>query len=203
MESLDLAGIPVVSVQGPQGGYRIKSGYRMDRQLLTVDDLFDIVTALSGIAASLGNRRIGATAEKMRSLLPQHDTGLFAESSRKLFIDFSMPGGPNCRPELLQTVERSVDEGRLLRLTYTNRRLGSAERIQEPMTVVFKWRSWYLFAYCRLREGYRLFRLSRIRNPELLAERFHRRGMTAEEYEAGPGAWDGLRRAGRRHRGCA
>jgi len=53
------------------------------------------------------------------------------------------------------------------------------------MTLVFTWRSWYLFAYCRAREGYRLFRVSRIRDPEILAGRFTRRDLSYERFSAG------------------
>jgi predicted DNA-binding transcriptional regulator YafY len=46
------------------------------------------------------------------------------------------------------------------------------ERTVEPMTLVFKWRSWYLFAFCKLRMDFRLFKISRIRDPEILAKAF-------------------------------
>lgn len=49
IEAICLAGIPIMSVQGPHGGYGIMETYKMDRQLVTVDDLFYIITALSGI----------------------------------------------------------------------------------------------------------------------------------------------------------
>jgi predicted DNA-binding transcriptional regulator YafY len=76
-------------------------------------------------------------------------------------------GGPDQR-SAFKTVQAAVDAARLLRIDYTNNRLERETRIVEPMTKVFKWRSWYLYAYCRLREDYRLFRISRIRSPEIL-----------------------------------
>jgi predicted DNA-binding transcriptional regulator YafY len=57
------------------------------------------------------------------------------------------------------------------------------------MTLVFRWRSWYLFAYRREKEDYRLFRLSRIWDPELLAQRFRRREKTIDEYPKENGTW--------------
>lgn len=35
-------------------------------------------------------------------------------------------------------------------------------RLAEPLALCYRWYDWYLLAYCRLREGYRLFRLRRI-----------------------------------------
>jgi predicted DNA-binding transcriptional regulator YafY len=118
----------------------------------------------------------------MKSLLSGRDEHIFAEKHQKLFVDFTMLSGMNRQPELFRTLERAVDEERLLRITYTNSKLECTERIVEPMTLVFKWRSWYLFAYCRGKADFRLFRLSRIRDPRILPQRFHRREEPVDEY---------------------
>ncbi len=182
MEAIDLAGIPVISVQGPSGGYGIMDGYKMDRRLVTVDDLFFIITALRGIEDSLDDRRIGDALEKMRGLLPSANDNGFKDREEKLHIDFSMLGGGPDQRRVFKTVQEAVNSGRLLKMDYTNNRLERESRIVEPMTIVFQWRSWYLFAYCRLREGYRLFRISRIREPKILDERFRRRNYGYEEF---------------------
>lgn len=182
MESIDLAGIPVVSVQGPCGGYGIMEGYKLDKRLVTEDDLFYIVTALRSIGDSLEDRRIDDAAEKVRGLLPAAGTAGFRSRTERLHIDFSMLGGGPEQRAAFKTVQTAVDSDRLLRIDYTNNRLRRESRIVEPMTIVFKWRSWYLYAYCRLREDYRLFRISRIKNPEPLGERFRRRPLGFEEF---------------------
>ncbi|UCF97573.1 MAG: YafY family transcriptional regulator [Spirochaetaceae bacterium] len=189
MEAIDLAGIPIMSVQGPHGGYGIIDSYKLDRQFVTVDDLFYIITSLSSIGSSLTNQKISATTEKMKSLISGRDERLLAEKHQKLFADFSMLSGPSRQPELLRAVERAVDENRLLQIEYTNNKLESSERIVEPMTLAFKWRSWYLYAYCRFKSDYRLFRLSRIRNPKILPQRFRRREKSIEEYLAHKEKW--------------
>jgi predicted DNA-binding transcriptional regulator YafY len=189
MDTINLAGIPIMSVQGPNGGYGVMDTYKMDRQLVTVDDLFYIITALSSIGSSLTNRRIEATMEKMKSLLPERDEPAFAERHQKLFVDFSFLGGTPNKPELYRAIEKAVEQERLLQITYTNNRLESTERVLEPMTIAFKWRSWYLFAYCRLRQDYRLFRFSRIREPRILNTRFRRRELNVDDYLASMDAW--------------
>jgi predicted DNA-binding transcriptional regulator YafY len=182
MEAIDLAGIPVVSVQGPYGGYGIMEGYKLDKRLVTEDDLFYIITALRSIGDSLGDRRIDDAAEKMRGLLPASGDAGFRSRGERLHIDFSMLGGGPDQRSAFKAVQAAVDADRLLQFGYTNNRLERETRIVEPMTIVFKWRSWYLYAYCRLREDYRLFRISRIRSPEILEERFRRRPLGFEEF---------------------
>jgi predicted DNA-binding transcriptional regulator YafY len=182
METIDLAGIPVISVQGPSGGYGIMEGYKLDRRLVTVDDLFFIITALRSIGDSLDDKRIDDALDKMRGLAPARKDGDLKDREEKLHIDFSMLGGGPDQRKVFKTVQTAVNAGRLLRMDYTNNRLERESRVVEPMTIVFQWRSWYLYAYCRLREDYRLFRISRIREPEILDGRFIRRALGFEAF---------------------
>lgn len=183
MEAINLAGIPVMSVQGPSGGYGIMDGFKLDRRLVSPDDLFYIVTALGGIAGTLDDGHIAGALEKVRGLLPRSgDEGLRRREER-LHVDFSALGGGPAQRDSFRVVQAAVEDGRLLEFEYTSNRLESTRRVVEPMTVVFKWRAWYLFGYCRLRGDYRLFRASRIRRPRMLSERFARRDKSFEEFQ--------------------
>lgn len=93
MEAIDLAGIPVVSIQGPRGGYGIMDTWKMDRQMVSPDDLYYITLALSSVADSLSDEKISDTLEKMKSLIPSRGSDFFAERNEKLSIDFRMLGG--------------------------------------------------------------------------------------------------------------
>lgn len=93
METIQAAGIPIYAIQGPHGGYGVVESYRMDRQLMSVEDFYYIVTALTSVASSLSDERIDGTLEKVKALLPERPLDLFAERDAKLSIDFSMLGG--------------------------------------------------------------------------------------------------------------
>ena len=43
------------------------------------------------------------------------------------------------------------------------------------MKLIYKGQAWYLYGYCRLKEDLRMFRISRIKDLELLNEGFIRR----------------------------
>lgn len=183
MESLELAGIPIVSIQGPSGGYSIMETYKMDRQLMSVDDLYYIITALKGIGTSIENSRLESTLEKMTGLTNLRDRNEIEERNEKLHIDFSMLGGNAEQRRVLNIVHEAVETNRLINFSYTNNKLESSIRTVEPMTIVFKWRAWYLFGYCRLKQDYRIFRASKIRNPEILAKVFKRRDRAFSDFE--------------------
>lgn len=204
IEAIDLAGIPIVAIQGPNGGYGIMETFKLDRRLVTVDELYFIVTALAGMQSSLADPRISGTLEKMKGLLPPGSAGFPSESRGKLSLDFSMlGGGPRIKP-VLRVLEKALEADRLVRFSYTSTKLETCERIVEPMTLVFKWRSWYLYGYCRFREDFRLFRVDRISAPEMLAGRFARRNKTFEEFTADSGGdvWGRTIRVKLRFDGC-
>ncbi len=182
MQAIELAGIPILSVQGPNGGYGIMSGYRMDRRFFSPDDLFYIITALSSIGGPISERKISNTVEKMKGLLSEREGAGFEEKHRRLYVDFSLLNGGERSKEIFSLVEKAIDEQRLLEIRYTSNKLKESTRVLEPMTIVFKWRSWYLFAFCRLREDYRLFRMSRLKEPRLLDSRFKRRETAVEGF---------------------
>ena len=63
---------------------------------------------------------------------------------------------------------------RRVRLRYRSARSGETERTVDPYSLLEREGCWYLFAYCRLREGPRLFRLDRVLGAETLEETFER-----------------------------
>ena len=184
MDTINLAGIPVMSIQGPNGGYSIMNTYKMDRQLMSIDDLYYIITALKGMSSSLEDKKIDDTIEKITGLVPSVDSEPFHDRSEKLKIDFSMLGGNIDQRRVLSEIQKAVESNRLINFSYTNNRLESSTRTVEPMTIVFKWRAWYLYGFCRLKQNYRIFRASKIHNPEILAKTFKRRDKSFDEFES-------------------
>ena len=71
---------------------------------------------------------------------------------------------------------RAADGGRLRRaLTYVDREGAASRRAVEPHLLIYKQNIWYLYAWCRKRESFRLFRAGRIRGARDTGERFERR----------------------------
>ena len=64
---------------------------------------------------------------------------------------------------------------RLISFEYFDLFNNKTERKVEPYRTIFKGASWYLFAFCHLRNDYRLFRIGRLFNPEILDQHFNDR----------------------------
>jgi predicted DNA-binding transcriptional regulator YafY len=58
IEAINLAGIPVVTYQGANGGISIAEGYRLDKSVLTEDEMSTIISTLNGIATTMPDKKL-------------------------------------------------------------------------------------------------------------------------------------------------
>jgi predicted DNA-binding transcriptional regulator YafY len=182
IEAINLAGIPVISYQGNDGGFGIMENYRIDRQVLTLPDMFTILTALKGVNTGIENIGIESVFEKIKNLVPKNKSGEMEKHFGSIAIDL-MPWGFREREKTtFRTIQDSISRNLLLKIRYDSSKGETSERTIEPMTLLLMGYSWYLFAFCRLRENFRLFRLSRIREAEIMNESFSRREATYRDY---------------------
>ncbi len=64
METLSLSNIPIYSINGVNGGYRIMDEYKFDKRLLSSSDLENILTALGGLEQILISEEVEVTIKK-------------------------------------------------------------------------------------------------------------------------------------------
>jgi len=182
VDAINAAGIPITAIHGPRGGYTILDTFRIDRQFLTFDDLFFITTALRGIADSLESGVVEKTVGKIRSLTERNPPAEIRQRAERLYVDFRALGYSAHRRSHMALIQRALERNRCISFTDTSSRLKQTRRVVEPHTLAFKWYSWYLLAWCRTRKDFRLFRLSRIRDPEMEPEVFRRRAVNVQAF---------------------
>lgn len=182
IDAINLAGIPVVSYPGNSGGFGILESFRLDRQVLTLSDMMSMLSALKGINTTLESRELDSAIEKITSLVPANRSAELDRYFDRFFVDVLPWGADERMKERVKTVHLAVAQERILSFAYRNARGETVQRRVEPMTLALKGYSWYLYAYCRLREAFRVFRLSRMRAVELCNERFTRREGSFEQY---------------------
>ena len=151
------AGVPIVSVRGPAGGYRLERGYRTK---LTGLDASEAEALFVGPAAELGlGRELAAARLKLLASLPaelqeraDRAAGLFHVDTRGWFREED-------RVPHLPLVASALWRGSRLDIRY---REGTAvvSRRLDPLGLVLKAGVWYLLALRRGEE--RVYRVSRI-----------------------------------------
>ncbi len=183
IKAIEAAGIPVVAYQGKKGGFCLMDNYRIDRQLLTLNDMTAILLALKGLNTSLQNYKVNETIEKIESLIPFEKKNYVQQQFENVIIDLT---GWVETPEQkikVQVINNAISECRLLSFYYCNLMGEKSDRCIEPMSLILKMHCWYVYGYCKSREDFRLFRLSRMKNYKVLNEKFIRKSKVYNENE--------------------
>lgn len=169
VDALSAAGIPVYSVQGSSGGYRLLDGYRVRLNGMSSTEAEALFLAgLTRQAADLGLGTVAASARaKLLAALPE----AMRSGAMKARFHFDAPAW-FARPEILDhlpAVAAAVWNQRPIRMRYQSR-TADRERRVEPLGIVLKGGVWYLVA--QVRDDVRTFRVSRIGEMTVLDERF-------------------------------
>ncbi|MFF7145826.1 helix-turn-helix transcriptional regulator [Streptomyces nodosus] len=175
--------VPVESVRGRYGGYRLAPGYRLPPLMLSEDEALAVLLGLAaGRRAGLTTTEhtAGETASaKIRRVLPRHvarrlDTLLDALAFTDRPGEFDAPDA-----EVLLTVADAVRHRRPLSIRYTDRDGRRSERTLHAYGIVAHAGRWYVTGKdARIGED-RTFRLDRIADARPLPGSF--------EAPAGPG----------------
>ncbi len=182
MEAIGAAGIPLFSFPGKSGGYGILENYRIDRQVLNMDEILSIMSALRGAGRTFDDSQSVMALEKIRSLLPREGREKLELKSGQVVYDSFPWGGEMKLSRTIKTVYQAIKDTKLLSIVYRNWKEQTLTRVVEPLTLVFKGFSWYLFAFCRLRKDFRFFKLSRISKIVQLDESFEPRQADYRSY---------------------
>ena len=182
IDTLNGAGIPVVSCQGYEGGFEVPENYKLSRQLLTFEDMVSILTTLNGVNRTMKNPDLSSVIEKITALIPEEKEPSFQDRADVLVVDISSWGGEEKGRQYLAEIHRAILSSSRLKFDYTTAEGQRSTRKVEPLTLIYKNFVWYLIAYCCVRQEGRLFRLTRIKKIETLAERFARKRIDPKQF---------------------
>lgn len=182
IESINLAGIPIVSLQGNTGGFEIMKNYKIDKQLLTLKDMLTMISALKGINIALKDEKLDSAIEKITNLVPKDKSNIIDNYAEQFVIDILPWQYSQEKKNIIQQLHKAISANTLIEFSYRNLKSESSTRTIEAMTLIFKGYTWYLFGYCRLRKDFRVFRVSRINNLKLLDDIFERKNVSYKKY---------------------
>lgn len=160
IERLCMAGIPIVTTRGADGGISIMEGYAIDRTLLTSSDMQAVLAGLRSLDSVSGTNRY---AQLMEKLLPGASDLLAGDPH--ILIDLSSWYRAALAPKI-ELFHGAIESGRLVSFSY-HAPSGESRRTVEPYDLIFQWAGWYLWGWCRTREDFRLFKLNRMTELEL------------------------------------
>jgi predicted DNA-binding transcriptional regulator YafY len=183
IDAISAAGIPVVAYQGKKGGFCLMENYRIDRQILSLNDMTSILMALKGLNSTFNNKNVDETIEKIESLVPDDKKNIVQQQFENVIIDLSPWGESPEHKKKIQQINKAVSEKKLITFGYRNLQGEESVRCIEPMTLILKVYCWYVHGYCTSKNDFRLFRVSRMRNCEIQNKDFIRKSKVYGELD--------------------
>lgn len=183
IEDICRAGVPVVTLQGANGGITLADGYRIDKTVFTQEELRDIFAGLAGLDSVAQDRNYRGIAEKFGK------SGL--DAGGHILIDLSSHYRDTLAPKI-EAIRRAIDGGTKIGFTYCSAG-GEREVVLEPSLIVFQWSSWYVLGYDGARAAFRLFKLNRLRGLRSTQEPFEARQIPEEALDFQGRFADGFR----------
>lgn len=159
-------GIPVYAMQGKGGGITLLDNFVLDKSLLSTREKEQILMALQGIIATEPNNS-DELLTKLGSLFQTKNTNWIE-------VDFSNWVKRNPSQDIFQLIKSAIFSRNVISFQYFSSNRESTKRRVEPLKLVFKSKDWYLYGFCLMRNDYRFFKLTRIREMEIQAEVYSR-----------------------------
>ncbi|MGD9202432.1 MAG: YafY family protein [Chitinispirillia bacterium] len=182
IQAINNAGIPVVSYQGAGGGYCIMENYRISKQLLTLKDMATILNALKSVNSAFKNRELDNAIEKINSIVPTNRINEVSSYLEQYAIDAFPWGFSAKKKEQLQSIHNAISNSYIIQFGYRNQKNIKSQRTVEPLTLLYKGNTWYLFSFCLMRNDFRIFRLSRIKALKITDTHFIRKKASYKDY---------------------
>lgn len=164
IDALSGAGIPIYAKAGRNGGIYLMNDFILDKAVLTEEEKREILIALHSIN-SAGNIDNSPILQKLSAIFNDR-------SESWLEVDFSRWGNNGTDDAKFELLKSAVIHQRCVKITYANSYGTISERIVQPLKMSYKSMSWYLKAYCTAKQGYRIFKLTRIITLEMLSDTF-------------------------------
>lgn len=164
VEALSSAGIPIYAETGRNGGIYLLQDFILDRAILSEKEKQEVLTAIQSILAA-GYIDGKGILTKLSALF-NVNTGDWLE------VDFSRWGKcayDNSKFEILKT---AVIQCKEIKIVYESTKNERSKRIIQPLKLSYKSKGWYLKAFCTKKQDFRIFKLNRILELELLENTF-------------------------------
>lgn len=173
VEKLSMAGIPIYTKKGKNGGISLTEQFVLDKMLVTEKEQRQILSALTSMSET------GAMDEK--EIVRKLGDFFRQEPSNWVAIDLSDWSGR--RKEVFEGIRQAILEHRVLEFDYYGQYGEMRHRSTEPLQLLFKEYTWYLKAYCRDRKAMRMFKVFRMKRVQLTEEEFCQDAGRYLEYE--------------------
>ena len=164
IDSLSSAGIPIYALQGKGGGIEIAEEFVLSKSLLSEDEKKMIMTSLHSFDGT-GNIFGDQLLTKLSALFKVKNTNWIE-------VDFNNWQNNKIKGKTFNLLKSAILDKNIISFSYFATNKDETNRKVKPVRLIFKGQDWYLYAFCLLRNEFRYFKLSRIKNLIILPSSF-------------------------------
>lgn len=164
IDVISSAGIPIYATQGKGGGIEIADDFVLKKSLLSEKEQEQILVALKGLE--------GINKQYENELLTKLSAFFKIKNTNWIEVDFTNWQRGNEYDELFNDIKSAIINKNIIRFTYFSSNEKETSREAKPIRLLFKGWDWYVYTFCLLRNEFRYFKLSRIRDLKILDENF-------------------------------
>jgi predicted DNA-binding transcriptional regulator YafY len=173
IEDLCMAGIPIITTQGGNGGISIADGYRIDKSVLTYEEMQNVVAGLKGLESISSGE---GTEKLLNKFFIKQDNVLSVRDSIIINLSSHYKSGLT---EKIALIKSAIHNNTRITFCYYSSK-GDTRRVIEPYYLTFQWSAWYVFGYCIEKKDFRLFKLNRLWELQDTGEIFQPRDIPEE-----------------------
>lgn len=166
VDVLSAAGIPIYANRGKGGGISLLENFVIKKSILSEKEQIDVLSSLQGMKA-LNVPEAEPVLKKLAAMFDKN----YAEW---IDVDFSPWGSSSDEKEKFNLLKTAIINKNRVEFDYYSSYGEKTKRMIEPLQLMFKGRAWYVYGFCTVKNDYRMFRVTRIKNLAQLKDEFAR-----------------------------
>lgn len=164
IDVISSAGIPIYATTGRSGGIQILDNYVLDKAIFSDKEKQDILAALQSLSV-IDNTLEKEMLTKLSALFNTHSENWFE-------VDFGRWGSKTQDNAKFELLKKAAITHKAVIIVYVSSYCKKTKRKIHPLKLFYKSKEWYVKAYCTEKKDFRLFKVNRIVECELLDEDF-------------------------------
>ena len=174
IDTLLLAGMPLSVTLGRNGGFSLLDTSKIDSGFFTNNELCSFLSFISANPGKFESEANSSLLERIKNSCNKQSKSLI-EKSQQLIVDTDVWGSSGNFNTNQNIISQAIENTFKIKINYSEKEL--TKRTIHPYALVFKTGSWYVYSFCELKNSFRLFKLSRIKNIIVLPEKFERQNI--------------------------
>lgn len=174
LDKLLVAGIPIITKQGVDGGVSLDENFVFDKSLLDESQQEQILLALSSLSS--------LHVSEYQELLKHMQTIFQKESEEWLGVNFSSWHQDQEMNEKFSQLKDAILKHLRITFHYINAQGQKSHRDVFPIKLFYKNNAWYLYGYEVKKADYRTYKLTRIQQLVIKDEQFDRSAFYKEPH---------------------